>query len=217
MQTEAPHTRFKWLTPDDRWLLGLCLARVGFSLIFNTYAATQPLLMVDWQMSASQAGWIHSGFYIGYLTSLFGVGFLADRYGAKRVILLSSIAAAGGAFLFAVFAHDLYSGFIFYGASGLFSGGSYTPVLAIISQRIEVRRRGRAIGWYIAASSLGYALALYLSGVMIGYSGWRGAFYVTACGPVLGMILVFAVLRHSPTSFQNRPPRLRMGTSGALW
>jgi MFS family permease len=194
-----------WLDQNDRWLVGLCLARIGFTLIFNTYAATQPLLMVDWNMSASQAGWIHSGFYIGYLISLFVVGFLADRYGAKRVVLLSSVAASVGAFLFAVFANGLYSGFIFYGASALFSGGSYTPVLTVIAQRIEAGRRGRAIGWYIAASTLGYALSLYLSSIMMASRGWRSAFYVTACGPALGTLLVFWVLRHTPNVIPPRP------------
>jgi MFS family permease len=148
------------------------------------------------------------------LTSLFGVGFLADRYGAKRVILWSSLAASISAFLFAVFAHDFWSGFIFYGISALFFGGSYTPVLAVISQRIAVRRRGRAMGWYIAASGLGYALSLYVSGAMMAYSGWRSAFYVTACGPLMGLLLIAWVLRHTPNHI---PPRPQQTTGDNLW
>ena len=186
------------LKQNDRWLLGLCLARVAFALIFETYAATQPLLMVDWQMSASQAGWIHSSFYIGYLLSLFGLGLLADRYGAKRIILLASIASAGSAFLFAIFTRDFVSGFVLYGVTALCAGGSYTPVLTVIAQRIPARRRGRAIGWYIAAGALGYALSLYLSSLMMAHSGWRSAFYVTAGGPAVGTLLIFLVLRHTP-------------------
>jgi MFS family permease len=199
---------------DDGWVAGLCLARIGFTLIFNTYAATQPLLMRDWHMTAGQAGWIHSGFYIGYLISLFGVGVLADRYGAKRVALLASLAASGSAFLFAIFAHDLVSGFVFYGACALFFGGSYTPVLTVMAQRIETRRRGRAIGWYIAAGGLGYALSLYLSGVMMTHHGWRSAFYVTACGPTLGTVLLFLVLRHTPNVV---PPRPQGAAEDNLW
>jgi MFS family permease len=206
--------RRRGLDQDDRWLGGLCLARIGFTLIFNTYAATQPLLMRDWQMTAGQAGWIHSGFYLGYLISLFGVGFLADRYGAKRVALASSVAASGSAFLFAVFANDYASGFVFYGACALFFGGSYTPVLTVIAERIEVKRRGRAIGWYIAASGLGYALSLYLSGVMMTHYGWRSAFYVTACGPAVGTLLLALVLRRTPNVIPT--PSQDTGEDG-LW
>jgi Major Facilitator Superfamily len=149
---------------DTRWLLGLGLARIGFTLIFHTYAATQPVLMRSWNLSASQAGWLHAGFYLGYLISLAGVGVLADRYGAKRMILLPGIVASGSAFLCAVFARDFYSGLVSYGTCALFLGGSYTPVLTVISQRIAVNRRGRAIGWYIATGALGHALSLFLSG-----------------------------------------------------
>jgi MFS family permease len=74
---------------------------VACTLNYETYAATQPLLMVDWHMSAGQAGWIHSSYNIGYLLSLFVLGLLADRYGAKRIILIASVASAGSGFLFA--------------------------------------------------------------------------------------------------------------------
>lgn len=196
--------RFR-LHEDDLWLLGLCTARVGFGLIFMTYAATLPLLQRDWAMSAGQAGLIHSAFHIGYLTSLFGVGFLADRFGAKRVFLLSSVAGAAAAFSFALFAQDFPSGLLLYGATALFAGGSYTPVLTLIAQRFDPARRGRAIGYYIAASSLGNALSLFLSGVMVEAGGWRGAFYVTAAGPALGTALAFYTLRRTANVIPPRP------------
>ena len=204
--------RFR-LHEDDLWLLGLCAARVGFGLIFMTYAATLPLLQRDWAMSAGQAGLIHSAFHIGYLTSLFGVGFLADRFGAKRVFLLSSVAGAAAAFSFALLAHDFSSGLLLYGATALFAGGSYTPVLTLIAQRIEPSRRGRAIGLYIAASSLGNALSLLLSGVMVEAEGWRSAFYVTAVGPALGTALAFWTLRRTANVIPA-PPSAEDGRHG---
>jgi MFS family permease len=180
---------------DYIWLLGLCLARSAFTTINMTYAATLPVLQADWAMSASQAGLIHSAFHVGYLISLFGVGFLADRYGAKRVFLVASLFAAASAFSFAVFAESFVTGLLLYGATALFSGGSYTPVLTIIAQRFDARRRGRAIGAYIAASSLGYAASLYISGAMLEWGGWRAAFYVTGAGPAVGVLLAFFTLR----------------------
>ncbi len=199
----APRAR---LGEDGAWLAGLCAARVGFATIFMTYAATLPLLQADWEMTASQAGLIHSAFHIGYLTSLFSVGFLADRYGAKRVFLASSIAASVSAFAFAVFAHDFVTGFFLYGATALFSGGSYTPVLTLIAQRFDANQRGRAIGFYIAAAQMGYGASLLLSGLMIGVGGWRSAFYVTGAGPLLGTVLAFWAMRKSPNVIPPPPP-----------
>ena len=195
------------LTRDDGlWLLGLCLARSGFSMIHMTYAATMPLLQIEWAMSAGRAGTIHSAFNIGYLISLFSVGFLADRYGAKRVFLVFSVAAAVSAFSFALFAQDFPSGFALYFATALFAGGSYTPVLTLMAQRFQSQQRGRAIGYYIAASSLGAALSLFLSGVMMEVGGWRAAFYVTAIGPVLGCLLALWTTRHTPNVVPEHSP-----------
>ncbi len=214
MQHTHQHQRSRWLDQDGRWLLGLCAARVASTLTFNTYAATQPLLMVEWHMSAGQAGWIHAGFYLGYLSSLFGVGLLTNRYGAKRTVLWSGVAASGGAFLFALFAQNFISGLVFYGASALCLGGSYTPVLTVISERISGARRGSAIGWYIAAGLLGHALSLALSGTIMAYSGWRSAFYVTACGPFVGTLIAFSVLRHTPNLI---PARRQSHDTASIW
>ena len=193
------------ISPDDLWLGGLCVARVGFAMMFMTYAATLTLLREDWAMTAGQAGLIHGSFHIGYLTSLFGIGFLADRFGAKRTFLYSSIAGAVGAFAFALYADDFMSGFLLHGLAALFAGGSYTPVLTLIAQRFDPARRGRAIGLYIAASSAGGALSLFLSGVMMEVAGWRSAFYVTAAGPALGTLLAFWTLRHTPNLIPPPP------------
>jgi len=112
---------------DASWLAWLCLSRASFALIFTAYSAAIPLLTPEWGMSAGQTGLIQSSWHAGYLVSLFTVGFLADRYGAKRVFLVSSIAASVSAMIFALFAGSFLSGALLYGLTGLFSGGSYTP------------------------------------------------------------------------------------------
>ena len=182
---------------DASWLSELCLSRVCFTLIFTTYSAAIPLLVRDWSMSASQAGLVQSAWHLGYLTSLFIVGFLADRYGAKRVFIFSSVAASLSALTFALFVNSFVSAALLYGLTGLLSGGSYTPGLTLISERFAPQRRGRAMGFYLAASSLGYALSLILSGMLTPHLGWRGAFIVTACGPTIGTLVAIWALRNT--------------------
>lgn len=191
---------------DAAWLAQLCISRTGFALIFTAYAGALPLLVPQWNMSASQAGLIQSSWHLGYLTSLFTVGFLADRYGAKRVFLASGVAAGASALLFALFADGFVSGALLYGLTGLFSGGSYTPGLTLISERFDASKRGRAMGFYLAAASLGYALALVFTGTLTPFIGWRGAFLVNACGPVAGSLLALYALRASRNLVHPLPP-----------
>lgn len=189
---------------DTSWLLWLCASRTSFALIFTAYAAAIPLLKPEWGMSAGEAGLIQSAWHGGYLFSLVAVGFLADRYGAKRVFLVSSIASSISAMVFAVYAGSFLSGVILYGLTGLFSGGSYTPGLTLIAERFQPASRGRAMGFYLAAASGGYALALVLTGALTPWIGWRGAFIVNATGPVLGTLLALYALRGTPNVIHPR-------------
>jgi len=195
------------------WLLQFCAARAAFATMFTTWSATLPLLKAEWGLSAGEAGLVQSAYHIGFLVSLFSVGFLADRYGARRTYLVGSYAAAASALLFAFGAGGFASSLLLYGLNGLCSGASYTPGLALISQQLARERdagrrtvgQGKALGLYLAAASLGYAIGLLLASLMIPLAGWRGAFVVNAIGPVAGVLLGGWTLRAVPNLVHARP------------
>lgn len=186
------------------WLLQFCAARAAFATMFTAWSAVLPLLRTDWQLSAWQAGMVQSAYHVGFLISLFAVGFLSDRFGARRIYLVTGVAAVSSGLLFAVLADSFGSALLLYGLTGLCSGGSYTPGLAIVSQRMR-QRQGRALGYYLAAASLGYAIGLLIASAMIPLAGWRGALIVTACCPLLGMLLGYRALRDVPNVVHALP------------
>jgi MFS family permease len=106
--------------------------------------------------------------------------------------------------MFALFADGFVSAMLLYGLTGLCSGGSYTPGLAIVAQQVR-ERQGRALGYYLAAASLGYAIGLLIASAMIPLAGWRGSFVVTACCPLLGMVLGLLALRDVPNIVHALP------------
>jgi MFS family permease len=187
------------------WLYGLCLARVGFAMMFTAYSGVLTLLKADWGMSAGEAGLIQSAWHLGYLVSLFAAGFLSDRYGAKRTYLAGNALAAASAMLFALFTDGFASALLLHGLLGLCSGSSYTPGLTLIAERFSPHARGRAMGFYLAAASLGYALALLLGGTLVESLGWRGVFIATACGPLGAAGLAFYTLRGTPNLVHPAP------------
>jgi MFS family permease len=183
---------------DSQWLMLFCLTRIFFSFIFVTYSAALPLLRIDWSMSATEAGMVQSSWHLGYLISLFAVGFLGDRFGAKRTFLWSAVAASVSGLAFAVFASDFFSGALLYGIAGVCSGGSYTPGLTLIAERFPPLRRGRAMGYYLAAGSLSYAICIVISSQLFPVGGWHLAFLVTCSMPTVGLVLSFWALRNTP-------------------
>lgn len=168
------------------WLVGLCASRLLLSVIFNAYAGVLPLVRVAWGMSAARAATIQSAWHGGYLVSLFAVGMLADRFGARRTYLAASLVAALAAAAFALGSRGYLSALLLYGLAGLCSGGSYTPALALIFQHAHPADRGRAMGWFLAASSLGYAAALGLVALLVWLASWRGALLAAAGCVVAG-------------------------------
>ena len=196
--TTGPRLLKTEIQSDSAWLTGICLSRIFFAFIFTAYSAALPLLKTDWDMSASQAGLVQSAWHAGYLISLFAVGFIADRYGAKKTFLIGSVLAGLSALMFAFFADGFISGLFLYGFTGLCSGASYTPGLTLIAERFAPHERGRAMGWFLAAASLGYGASLLLSGILMPHVGWRGSFIATACGPLVAMLISFWTLRATP-------------------
>ena len=177
------------------WLVWLCLSRLALSLIFTAYAGVMPILRDAWDMSAATAATIQSAWHLGYLVSLFVVGMLADRYGARRTYVVSGALAALAAVAFALGSQGYASALALYGVAGLCSGGSYTPGLTLIYQHTDPRDRGRAMGWFLAASSLGYAVALGTIALLTALASWRVALEVAAGSAVLGAGLGWIALR----------------------
>jgi MFS family permease len=144
--------------------------------------------------------------------SLFAAGLLADRFGARRTFLVMSFAGGLASLAFAAFSDGMRSALLLYSLAGVFAGGSYTPILAIISQRFSPGRRGRAMGWYLAAGSLGYAIALGTSGTITAWGGWRVSLYVAAASAMAGAfygVWLMRGVRDEPHLAQPTAPALQ--------
>jgi MFS family permease len=189
---------------DGAWLAGLCLSRFLLALVFTSYAGVLPVLQREWQMSAAAAGAVASAFQVGYALSLVGFNLLADRVGARPAFLWSSLAGAPTALAFALFANGPVSAAVLYGLTALSMGGNYTPGLILIAERFPPGTRGRATGFFLAATSIGYAGSLLLTGAVLAEAGWRAALVVTSLGPVLGAAAAAWTVRGTPTRIHPR-------------
>jgi MFS family permease len=156
-----------------------------------------PVLQHEWDMSASQAGCIVSGFQLGYALSLVLFSSIADRISARKVYLGSLFAAAICSLSFAFLARDFLSGLILYTVVGIALGGTYTTGVMIIADQYVPTSRGMAVGFFIASTSCGYALSLAISGIALPVGGYRLSFFLTCLGPILGLLLAWITLRHT--------------------
>ena len=194
----------------DSWLVLIFISRIALYANFMVYAACLPVLLDEWDMSATQAGSISSAFMFGYAASLFITAWLSDHFGAKRLLLFSAFLSAFSALLFGFFAHSYLSGLFLYGLAAITQGGLYTPAIMLFSDRYDASRRGTAVGYLIASTSVGYAFSLIVSGVCLTWGGYRTAFIVTGCLPVIGLGLAWYALRQTPNLIHQRNQRIRI-------
>ncbi len=195
----------------DPWLLAICAGRVLTYAIFMVYAASLAVLREHWGMSAAQAGSISGGFMFGYAISLVTFSWLAQRFGARRLFLLSAVLSAISALAFGLFARSYASALVLYTLAATTQGGTYTPALMLFADRYHPTQRGAAIGFLIASTSIGYAFSLALSGVMLWYGGYELAFVITGCLPLAGAAASWWALRQTPNVI-HRSKRVRVAT-----
>jgi len=199
---------FKKLLEFDWRLTGICFSRTFMTFVFLTYAAALPVLQKEWGMSATEAGSISSGFRFGYAVSLLICSILADKVGAKPLYLGSMSAGAIFSLTFALVAHDYLTALCLYTLVAFALGGTYTTGIMILADQYPVQR-GMAIGFFIASSSLGYALSLFLSGIALPIGGYKLSFLLTCSGPLVGAILSWIVLLKIHVSVEKRQKEQR--------
>src|SRR5438876_969990 len=150
-------------------------------------------------------------FQLGYAVALVAFSALADRVGARRVFLGSAWLSAVTAIAFGLWARSYATGLVLYGLMALSQGGTYTTAIMLIADRYPPERRGAAVGWLIASSSAGYALSLLLSGWALAWGGYATSFFASACGPVVGVVVLWFALRSTPNVVHPPPAGVRFG------
>ncbi|WP_026380698.1 MFS transporter [Afifella pfennigii] len=198
-----------------RWTMLVCLSRVFLFANFMTVAAAIPVLQQEWGISAASAGAVVSAFTVAYAVSLFVFAWASDHFGAKRMVQVSAVASALSSLLFGLFARDWGSALVLYALIGLSQGGIYTPLIMLFSERAASGRRGAAMGWLIASTSVGYAFSLALTGACLSLADYQTAFLLAGIVPGIGSVILLALLRESENTIH--PRQAGHGILEALW
>jgi MFS family permease len=174
------------------------------------YPAVLSVVQVEWGLSSTAAGSISSAYQIGTAVALVFVSALADYLDPRLLFRVSAGVTAAVSLLIPVLAHGHLSALLLFGAVAVAVAGIYTPAIMLLAERFEPARRGRAMGWFLAASSMGYVLALVVGGAVVARASWRTALFVLALGPLLCFALSVALFygERSRRAFAPAPRRV---------
>lgn len=180
--------------------LGAPLMVYGFSIFFKS-------LVLDFHASRAAVSFAFSLFNIVGALWLPGTGMLIDRFGAKRVILVSTLAyglVLCSALLVGAGLWQLYLLFSILGIA-LASGPSPVSPGVVISHWFD-RRRGLALGLAMMGIGIGAMVVPILVERLIAHFGWRMMFAVFGGATLLVPLPVMAVLlQNDPKQRGLRP------------
>ncbi|NPA41298.1 MAG: MFS transporter [Aquificae bacterium] len=150
-------------------------------------------------LSPFEGSLVISGFLIGAIGGSFLFGYLADRYGRKKVFLITLLLYSLGTFLTG-FAWDFYSAFALRVIAGAGIGGEFAAIHSAIDEFIPARHRGKVDGLVVASWNIGSILASLVALVLLDKLppewGWRFAFFL---GGIIALLIVW-VRKNVPES-----------------
>ena len=155
--------------------IGWLLDAFEVTIVNNVIGALRDL----WHLTNLQASWILSVWFVGIMVGAYLFGYLADRFGRRRLFLLTLLLYGLFTFLTA-FAWGYGSFMVLRLLTAVGVGAEYAAINAAISEFIPARHRGKTNATVMNFWSLGAILAalvtLYLLSNLPPDVGWRAAF-----------------------------------------
>ncbi|MDM8358848.1 3-(3-hydroxy-phenyl)propionate transporter MhpT [Pandoraea communis] len=200
--------------------IGLCLAIALLEgLDLQSAGVAAPRIAKEFGLSVAQMGWAFSAGAIGLLPGAALGGRLADRWGRKRVLMLS-VALFGIFSLLTAHVWSFESLLTARFLTGLGLGAAMPNLIALCAEAAPQGHRNSAVGAMYCGMPFGAALAAVIGIVSPSEEGWRHVFYVGGFGPLLMVPLLGLCLRESAQFVETRLTRTSSATPGvthALW
>jgi len=186
-------------------IVAMCVGQLG-SLLPHVVVPSilAAFLIPEWHLTGAQAGLLAGSGAAGYMLTVPLLATLTDRIDARKILIAGSALSALGTFLFGMFASSLWSGALFNAVAGIGFAGAYMPGLKALTDRLAPGDSSRAITLYTSSFSFGVGLSFLVSQLVAESFGWRAAFFVTAFGPMVMLLVCFFLRRVEPKPAAGR-------------
>jgi len=180
---------------DPFLAFAMCCACALSLSSFGSFPALMPRLFGDWALSTREATVVNAAFYAGYVLVSPVLTSLTDRVDARRIVLLSCVLGALAAAAFAASGGTLWWAIGARTLSGVATAGSFMPGLRVLTDRAEVSRQARYVGYYMGCFALGTSLSYAFCEAMAAELGAPTALWWVSLGPLLAVPLVLSSAR----------------------
>lgn len=191
----------------------LCVGLTIFSGLYSTQALL-PTLHAELALSSTQAAMTVSAATGALALCVVPASILSERFGRGRVLVISAL-AAGAMGLVVPLADDAPWLITLRFIQGAFMSGAPAVAMAWLSEELDSHALPRAMGIYIAGTSIGGLSGRIIPTTMLALSSWRTAMVVSAVISLL-FAVACAVLLPAQRNFHPKEIHVRSETAAML-
>lgn len=178
-------------------LAAICLAALMFGLEISSVPVILPTLETVLHGDFKDMQWVMNAYTIGCTAVLMAAGTLADRFGRKRVFIIS-IVLFGLTSLICGLAQSpsvlIVSRFL----QGMAGGAMLICLVAILSHQFqEGKERGKAFAMWGVVFGMGLGFGPIIGGMIVVVSNWQWVFWVHVLIAILTFSLAFSGVEES--------------------
>jgi EmrB/QacA subfamily drug resistance transporter len=178
-------------------LIAVCLAAMMFSLEISSVPVILPTLEVVLHGDFQQLQWIMNAYTLACTTVLMATGTLADRFGRKRVFVVTILLFGVASLLcgLAQTSSALIASRFLQGASG---GAMLICLVAVLSHQFpEGTARAKAFSVWGIVLGIGLGFGPLVGGAIVALASWKWVFWIHVAIAIVTLALAFAGVRES--------------------
>ncbi|MDH2382284.1 MFS transporter [Bradyrhizobium sp. CER78] len=197
----APTSRF-----TDRAYLAWTAVAIAYAIAFLQRVSPQSVslsFMHDFKTDAAGVAMLASSYFWGYTLMQIPAGLLVDRYGVKRVVLVSMVASSLGSAAFALAPNllDVFAARLIVACGDALV---FTALLKLVAQSFADERFGMMSGISQVSGYVGGVIATTPLAAAVSGFGWRACFLFIACIGLANLAFAKVTLKPDPASHSNK-------------
>jgi sugar phosphate permease len=183
-----------------RWMV-LLVAWIAFLLSFIdrlAWASVAVLVGESLGLTVAALGVFFTAFYVGYVASNAMGGFFVDRFGARVVLVLGLVLLGLFTGCFS-YVRSVGAGIMLQALMGLAAGVDYAACIKLLTAWFGIHEHGRAIGFFLTATSLGVVATNLIVPSLLKAFGWGGVYKGLGAITMAWSVITFLILRVAPS------------------
>jgi MFS transporter, DHA2 family, multidrug resistance protein len=185
-------------TPNSRWwaLGAVQLAVLAVGLDITILSVALPTLAAALKASESDLQWFSSGYTLVLAAAMLPAGLLGDRYGRKKVMLIS-LALFGAGSAACAYAPSAGAFLVARLALGLAGAGVIVMAVSALTVLFSEEERPRAVAVWAGANFLALPVGPILGGWLLSNYWWGWVFLINVPVALVGLVVGLALVPES--------------------